>query len=65
MKGKKELYEEIRKLERELKSIHSIVEDQAYIPSEDEIHGWAIKMTSYITALERIKKDVVEFYTNC
>lgn len=65
MKGKKELYEEIKRLEREMKSIHSIVEDETYIPSEDEIHGWAIKMTSYITALERIKKEVVEFYTSC
>jgi hypothetical protein len=65
MKRKKELYDEIKKLEHKLKSIHSIVEDEGYIPSEDEIHGWVISMNSYIAELQNIKKEVVDFYTNC
>lgn len=64
MKRKKELYEEMKKIQRELKSLNSIVEDENYLPSEDEIHGWAIRMNACITSLEKVKDEVLEFYTS-
>lgn len=64
MKRKKELFEELKRLEHELKSLHSIVEDEEYTPSEDEIHGWVIRVNSYISTLEKTKNEVIEFYRN-
>ena len=64
MKRKKELYDEIRVLEKELKELASIVSNGTDIPSQDQIHGWAIKMEHCITRLKILREEVLEFYSN-
>lgn len=64
MKRKKELYEEMRIVEKELKELALIVHDEIFIPSQDEIHGWAIQMDNCINRLEVLKEEVLEFYSN-
>lgn len=64
MKRKKQLYEEMKHLENEFKELTLIMKENDYIPSEDEIHGWAIKMDVYINNLEMIKKEILDFYRN-
>jgi hypothetical protein len=64
MKRKKQLYEEMKALEHEFKELNSIVRYEDATPTEDEIHGWAIRMNAYIQALEELKKEVLEFYTS-
>ena len=64
MKRKKQLYEEIRTIEHELKELSEIVKYDDIVPSEDEIHGWAIRMNSCITVLQELRDEVLEFYTN-
>ncbi|MDP4143781.1 MAG: hypothetical protein Q8936_04765 [Bacillota bacterium] len=62
MKRKKELLQEIKMLEKELKSLASIVSDESVIPTEDEIHGWSIRMNACISRLEILKEEILEFY---
>ena len=64
VKRKKELYEEIKAIEHELKELNAIVKYDDSVPSEDEIHGWAIRMNACITMLEELRDQVIEFYTN-
>ena len=64
MKRKKELYDEIRVLEKELKELASILSNETVIPSQDEIHGWAINMDHCITRLKILREEVLEFYSN-
>jgi len=64
MKRKKELYEEMKIVEKELKELSLIVQDKIFIPSQDEIHGWAIQMEHCINRLEVLKQEVLEFYSN-
>jgi len=64
MKRKKELYEEIRVVAKELKELSSIVQDEMFIPSQDEIHGWAIQMDNCTNRLKVLKEEVLEFYSN-
>lgn len=64
MKRKKELYEEIRVVEKELKELASIVNNETFIPSQDEIHGWAIQMDYCINRLKVLREEVLEFYSN-
>ena len=64
MKRKKELYDEIRIVEKELKQLACIVDNETFIPSQDEIHGWAIQMDNCISRLEIIKEEVLEFHSN-
>lgn len=62
MKRKKELYEEFKVLEKELKELALLLKYEDSIPSEDEIHGWAIRMNSCITAMEQLKEEGLEFF---
>lgn len=64
MKRKKQLYEAMKHLENEFKELTLIAKDDDYIPSEDEIHGWAIKMDVYMNKVEEIKNEVLDFYRN-
>lgn len=64
MKRKKEIYEELKKAERDLRELANIVQSDENIPSEDEIHGWVISMNGYISNLEKIKLEVIDFYSN-
>ncbi len=62
MKRKKQLYEELKAAEHELKSLVSFVKGDETIHSEDEIHSWAIEMNALISNLETLKEEVLEFY---
>ena len=64
MKRKKELHEEFKMLEKELKALSEIVQNDATVPNEDEIHGWAIQMDQLILDMERLKEEAMEFFTN-
>jgi len=64
MKRKKELYDEIRVVEKELKQLALIVLDETSIPSQDEIHGWAIQMDHCINRLKVLREEILEFYSN-
>ena len=64
MKRKKQLFDEIKVVEKELKELSSIIDNETFIPSQDEIHGWAIQMDNCINRLEILKEEVLEFYSN-
>ncbi|MDT8718043.1 hypothetical protein IAI10_15360 [Clostridium sp. 19966] len=64
MQRKKELYEKMKQLERELKGLTEIVKYDDTIASEDEIHGWSMRMDGLINSLEQVRKDILEFHRN-
>lgn len=64
MQRKKELYENMKQLEHELKDLTTIVKYNDKAATEDEIHGWAMRMGTLINNLEQLKKEVLEFYTS-
>jgi hypothetical protein len=64
MKRKKQLYEELKAAERELKELTLLVKYEDNIPTEDEIHGWAIRMNACVAKLQLLEKEVLEFYKN-
>jgi len=64
MKRKKELYDEIRLIEKEIKLLSTFVQEENYLPTVDELHSWVIKMDLCIKELEEVKKQVVDFYRN-
>lgn len=64
MQRKKQLYEKMKQLEHELKELSSIVKYEDNIATEDEVHGWAIRMNLLISSLEQLRKEVLEFHTS-
>ena len=64
MKRKNQLMNEIKNLEKEIKSLSDIIIDDSYVPSEDEIHGWAIRSSVAIENLTNLRDNVLEFYRN-
>ncbi|HEY5560866.1 MAG TPA: hypothetical protein VIK72_03760 [Clostridiaceae bacterium] len=64
MKRKKELYDEIKLVEKEIKFLSKFVQEEEYLPTEDELHSWVIKMDVCIKKLEEVKEQVVDFYRN-
>ncbi|MDP4091170.1 MAG: hypothetical protein Q8930_18140 [Bacillota bacterium] len=64
MQRKKQLYEKMIQLEHELKDLTTIVKYEDSTATEDEIHGWVIRMNSLVTRLEHLKEEVLEFYTS-
>ena len=64
MKRKNELMDEIKILEKEIKGLSDIIKDDKYVPSEDEIHGWAIRSNLAIENLTEFSENVLEFYRN-
>ena len=64
MKRKKQLYEEIKIIEKELKALSSLLYDEGNVPTEDEIHGWAIQMDLCTNNLKKLKEETLEFFSN-
>jgi hypothetical protein len=64
MKRKNQLMDEIKNLEKEIKSLSDIIKDDSHVPSEDEIHGWAIRSSIAIENLTTLRDNVLEFYRN-
>lgn len=64
MKRKNELMDEIKILEKEIKSLSDIIKDENHVPSQDEIHGWAIRSNIAIEKLTEFRDNVLEFCRN-
>ncbi len=64
MLRKIQLYENMVQLDHELKDLASIVKYEDSVATEDEIHGWVIRMNALINNLEQVKNDVLEFHTS-
>ena len=64
MKRKNQLYEEMKIIEKELKALSSLLHDEGSVPTEDEIHGWAIQMDICTNNLKSLKEDTLEFFRN-
>lgn len=54
----------MKKLQQELKDLDTIVKYEDNSPTEDEIHGWVIRMNNLVKGLEVLKEEVLQFYKN-
>lgn len=64
MKRKKQLYEDIKAIQKELKALSSVVYDEGNVPTEDEIHAWAIQIDMCTNSLIKLKEETLEFFRN-